>query len=464
MKNFIKFVDQKGLSILTLMLSDIVWYFLSFLTAYYIRGVFLVEKFGFNDIQPFYVYFQPLPFILVLVITIFYIYGLYQKENRITALNEVLLITRATTFCLLLIMSASFLQKYDYSRVIVILFWASSLVLMNFGRVLVRKIQRYFYKKGIGTIRILIIGAGKWGLKLAEKLKEYKVFGYEVIGFIDNETRPKKESFKFFGGIENLNNVIKRHNITDIYIANPAMSHEKILNLIYQSENLPVRFKVASDLFEIVAGGIDLNEIEGMPTLDLTKQGDMKIYEFLKRLMDLFLSLIMLIVTLPFWLFIICAIKFDTKGPAIFVQERTGQNGKLFKMYKFRTMYRDSDEHAYAPKTNNDKRITRVGQFLRKTSLDELPQLINVLKGQMSLVGPRPEMPFIVAKYKDWQRKRLDVKPGITGLWQVLGRKDLPLQENLEYDFYYIKNRSILLDIVILIKTVSAVLFQKGAY
>ncbi|MBS3902895.1 MAG: sugar transferase, partial [Anaplasmataceae bacterium] len=157
-------------------------------------------------------------------------------------------------------------------------------------------------------------------------------------------------------------------------------------------------------------------------------------------------------------------VKRDSVGSIFIRQERVGKDGKVFFIYKLRTMYSDVDLYAPSPSGEGDSRITRVGSFLRRYSLDELPQLWNVLKGEMSIVGPRPEMPFLVQRYNDWQRKRLLVKPGITGLWQVFGRKDIPLTDNLEYDFYYIAHQSFLLDLVIILKTIPTIILNKGAY
>ncbi len=464
MKPLIKFLDQKGLSSYITLFADILFYFLSFLTAFSFRNYFLVKYADYLPVQNFREYLITLPFVFLTFVVTFYFFGLYGKQNRITRLGEVLSLTKALTLAWLLIMSAAFLQRYDYSRILVIFFWTFSLIYINIGRLIVRKIQLYLYKKNVGITKVLIIGCGKWGLGIANQLKNYKDFGYKLIGFIDNNTKPKKEEYQYLGNTKNLLDIIKTYKIDQVYIADPSMSHENILNLMHNCEGLKVQFKVVSDLFEIVSGGIDINEIEGIPTLDLSKNENKKVYEFIKRMMDLSLGLILSTISIPFAIIIIFAIKFSSKGKAVFIQERVGEKEKLFKMYKFRTMYKNVDENSYAPRNNSDNRITNVGKFLRKTSLDELPQLINVIKGEMSLVGPRPEMPFIVAKYKDWQKKRLEVKPGLTGLWQVLGRKDLPLHENLEYDFYYIKNRSILLDLIILFKTITAVLFQRGAY
>ncbi|HNT36382.1 MAG TPA: sugar transferase, partial [bacterium] len=157
-------------------------------------------------------------------------------------------------------------------------------------------------------------------------------------------------------------------------------------------------------------------------------------------------------------------IRLSSKGTILFKQERVGKGGKIFVLYKFRTMYMDVPNYEEAPTRSDDPRVFGFGRFLRRSSLDEIPQLINVLKGDMSMVGPRPEMPFIVEKYDVWQRRRLLVKPGITGLWQIIGRKDLPLHANLEYDLYYVQNMSLFNDILILLKTIPVVFFGKGAY
>lgn len=183
-----------------------------------------------------------------------------------------------------------------------------------------------------------------------------------------------------------------------------------------------------------------------------------------KRIFDLVFSIFTLVIASPIIAVIVLAIKLDSSGKAVLLQQRVGKDGKLFNMYKFRTMYKESSLYQKSPRKRNDKRVTRVGKFLRRTSIDELPQLINVLKGEMSIVGPRPEMPFIVKKYKQWEKRRLVVKPGLTGLWQILGRKDLPLHKNLEYDFYYINNQSFILDLVIIFKTIPVVIRGIGAY
>lgn len=215
---------------------------------------------------------------------------------------------------------------------------------------------------------------------------------------------------------------------------------------------------------ENTAEWVRMNRIKGMDALGDYSHEPGIIYILCKELIDKALALIAALVTLPFWALIALSVRLDSKGKAIFIQERAGKDGVPFRFYKFRTMFEGVSPNDHAPREEDDPRITRVGRFLRRWSIDELPQLINVLKGEMSLVGPRPEMPFIVENYRPWQRNRLKVKPGITGIWQIVGRKDIPLKDNIEYDLYYIYNRSLMLDIAILLKSIPAIIMRKGAY
>ncbi|HCW31967.1 MAG: UDP-phosphate glucose phosphotransferase [Candidatus Peregrinibacteria bacterium GW2011_GWE2_39_6] len=458
MKTLTKILDQNIFSVLILMLSDLLWMVLAFVSAYYLRNNLLGAP-----IQLFTVYAQALPVVILILILTFYFFGLYERGRRLTPFSELYHLVRAITLVWLFIMAASFLYKYDYSRGFVLLFYGCSLFTLILGRYVIRRIYQSLYKKGIGVTRILIVGAGESGKSVANKLKKYATFGYQIIGFLDKRA-PDLKGFPYLGAPTQLLSLIQKHHIQEVFIADQNLSHEDILDLIHRCDKTEVKFKILSDLFEIVTGEIDLNELEGLPSLDLKKTNSTFLYKISKRIIDLIFSGAALILLSPFWFFIVVGIRFESKGPAIFSHLRVGKNGKIFTIYKFRTMFIGSSPNNYAPKSSSDARITKFGRFLRRTSLDEIPQFWNVLKGEMSIVGPRPEMPFIVNQYRDWQRRRLDVKPGITGLWQILGRKDLPLHENIEYDFYYIKNQSLLLDITIIIKTVTAVLKGKGAY
>jgi exopolysaccharide biosynthesis polyprenyl glycosylphosphotransferase len=258
--------------------------------------------------------------------------------------------------------------------------------------------------------------------------------------------------------------VIQSEKLEEVFIAIPNLPHAQILRLVMECEGLDVDFHIVSDLFGVLAHETRIELLEDFPIFDLNSGRADRSYQVAKRVFDLALTLPVSLVFFLTYPLIALAIRLDSQGPVIFRQERVGQGGRVFILYKYRTMSVETSAYAEAPRQEGDSRVTRVGRVLRKTSIDEVPNLLNVLKGDMSLVGPRPEMPFIVEKYQEWQRKRLEVMPGLTGLWQILGRKDLPLHENLEYDFYYIKNRSLLLDFTILIRTIPALLFTRGAY
>jgi exopolysaccharide biosynthesis polyprenyl glycosylphosphotransferase len=237
-----------------------------------------------------------------------------------------------------------------------------------------------------------------------------------------------------------------------------------MLELVLACEDLGVTFRVVTNLFEVLTAGASLDLVDDLPLVQLGRERTHVLYEPLKRAFDVAGALLALALAAPLVAWCALRIRLDSPGPALFRQTRVGLAGRPFRMWKLRTMRADVGRYEPAPRAAGDPRITRYGRWLRATSLDELPQLWNVLRGEMSLVGPRPEMPFVVEGYDEWQRRRLTVKPGITGLWQILGRKDLPMHENLQYDFYYIRNRSLALDLSILIRTVGAVLARKGAF
>jgi exopolysaccharide biosynthesis polyprenyl glycosylphosphotransferase len=252
--------------------------------------------------------------------------------------------------------------------------------------------------------------------------------------------------------------------VQEVFVAMPSLGHTRLLSIVLDCEDLGMTFRVATNLFEVLTAGTPVDLVDDVPLVRLGRQRSSPLYEPLKRVFDLGGALVALLVAAPVMLWVVLRLLGQRDGPVFFRHERVGRHGQLFGMYKFRTMAADVDPEAAAPRGAADPRVTAYGRWLRATSLDELPQLWNVLRGEMSLVGPRPEMPFIVAGYTEWQRRRLAVKPGITGLWQILGRKDLPMHENLQYDFYYIRNRSLALDVSILIRTVGAVLSRKGAF
>jgi len=266
------------------------------------------------------------------------------------------------------------------------------------------------------------------------------------------------------GKIDDIRRVAVEQSVEEVFIALPSMGHTRMLALVLDMEDLGLTFRVVTNLFEVLTAGTPVDLIDDLPVVRLGRPVTHALYRPVKRCIDLVLGTAALLLCSP--ILAVCAlrIRFDSPGPIIFAQERVGDSGKLFTMYKFRTMRADVNPYEIAPLDHRDPRLSRFGAWLRRTSIDELPQLINVLRGDMSLVGPRPEMPFVVEQYDEWQKRRLSVRPGMTGLWQILGRKDLPMQENLQYDFYYIRNQSLLFDLSIMVRTIGVLLSRKGAY
>lgn len=456
-------LKKQGIIPLLLILADIVALALAFFIAYILRNlgpfrIFLLE------VQPIKVYLTALPFAVIFLVIIFYIRGLYKPKQRLTAMGELYLVSQSITLWILIIMAGSYLVKYDYSRIIIVLFWLISLVSVNGGRWLIGMLQQKLARRGFWLTNIIIVGTGRPGKTIAEQLTKYQKHGFKIIGFVEKETE-RQSSLPILGSMQNLYNIIEQHQIDQIFFADPSLSYEQTLNLVHRCPFNNVEFKIASNIFPLISHVKDLNDIEAIPSLSLKRTSPSPVYHIGKRIFDVIIAVpLFFFLLLPLWFIVGLLIKRDSSGPILIKQSRVGKDGKIFTLYKFRTMKEGVALYAEAPLIKNDPRVTIMGRFLRKTSLDELPQLINVLKGEMSIVGPRPEMPFIVAQYSEWQKKRLSVKPGITGLWQILGRQDIPLSDNLEYDFYYINNQSLLLDIVIILKTIPPVLLGKGAY
>ena len=453
-----KFLYSNNGLVFALVISDVFSAVLAFLLAYSLRnkGIFRV----FLDlVQPLSVYLQAIPIAILILLIIFSFSRLYEPKQRKTRISETYNVFKAVTLWLLLIMGGSYLYKFDYSRIIVILTYFFAAVFIIVGRLIVRNLQTGFVKNGFGRVNILIVGAGSAGRQIAKRLDYYKDVGFNVVGFLDD----RNDKGKVLGNLSKLNMVVKKYNVQEVYIADPTLSHETILTLVAKSL-LGTKFKIVSNIFDLITGSVDITNLERIPSLDVGKIHFPWWKRIYKRTFDILFSAVSLVLTFPFWLVIMTTIKLDSKGPTILTQARIGENGRPFNMYKFRTMRHGTSLYNEAPESKNDERVTRIGKVLRRFSLDELPQFINILKGEMSVVGPRPEMPFVVKKYTHWERKRLEIKPGLTGLWQILGRKDLPLSENLEYDFYYINNQSFILDIVIILKTIPIIIQGRGAY
>lgn len=446
--------------------ADVVLVSLGWLGAFGLRYA-LNDALG-RPINAFEVYVDALPLVVPAWIGSCWAFGIYRAPRMRTLVHELRDLLRGVVLGLLVISSMGFLLKeLDFGRFVVLASAGLNLILQGGSRAVFHRLGRDLQRSGRCDVRTVILGTGATGLRLLQKVQDHPEIGYRVVGFLDESASrvgSRIERLPVLGKLEDLHKVVREHAVEEVFVALPSLEHERMLSLVLDCEQLGVTFRVVTDLFEVLTAGTEIELVDTLPLVRLGRQGVHALYEPAMRAVDVAVSLAALLLGLPIWLAVAVAIRLDGPGPALFTQDRVGRDGRIFRMVKFRTMRADARPYERAPCDASDARITRLGHFLRRTSIDEVPQFWNVLRGDMALVGPRPEMPFIVEGYDAWQRRRLSVKPGITGLWQILGRKDLPMHQNLQYDFYYIRNRSLLFDLSILLRTAGAVLTGRGAF
>ena len=406
-------------------------------------------------------------------------FGAYDPRRLSSFMDEGKAIVLASLAGMLALASFFYLFHLEYrSRILFTYFAAIDVVLLLNYRLLARYAVRSLVAGGYNVRKVIIVGATKVGSELAYVISSQPWCGLGVVGFVDDDCALQEgvvEARPVLGSIEELPRLIGEHSVDDVIVALPGRDHEKIAQIVLSLQAHPVRVRIVPDLFEMVSVRAQVEDFWGIPLIGLRDPVITGFDRTVKRLFDLVIASALLLLLGPLMLLTALGIKLDSRGPVLFKPRRVGENGRIFEMYKFRTMCDGADkmmtdleqEGTYGNgvwKRSEDPRVTRLGRILRRASVDELPQLINVLKGEMSLVGPRPEQPWIVEQYQPWQRKRLSVMPGMTGWWQVNGRSDRPLFLNTEYDLYYIQNYSPVLDLVILWKTIWVVLRGKGAY
>lgn len=363
------------------------------------------------------------------------------------------------------------------SRLLFPFVWATAIILLCLGRLVVSVIVGSLYQLGLGETRLLVVGSGRLGKMVMQHIAANPVLGYSIIGFLHDLNEPPSDfgRFKMLGTIDDLGLVIRSMQVDEVIIALPAQMHQYAVRSVKMCERLGASFKLIPDLYELSLSRIDMEAIEGIPLIGIKQVSLNKVQLFLVRMIDICVASLILLIGSPLWLCIALIIKLSSPGPIIYRQTRVGLDGQWFDMLKFRSMYIDAEQRlaallaqnqAKGPlfKMKDDPRRTTIGKFLRLTSLDEIPQMINILTGKMSLVGPRPPLPREVALYEDWQKRRLAIKPGLTGLWQVRGRSDISFDEGVLMDLYYIENWSLRLYFQILLRTIPAVLSRRGAY
>ncbi len=341
------------------------------------------------------------------------------------------------------------------------------------GRIFVISIQRNRYLRGIGLKNVLIVGFNEYGFDIFRKIRDFPALGYKVVGFITLDLArhggKNYEGVDVLGDVDGLPELIQSLEIRELVIAFESSNHEKLLDVISGVGRLNVGLKIIPDMYDIISGQARTNQIYGFPLIDIFPQLMPRWEKLLKRSLDVTVSLIALILWLPFSPIFALLIRLDSKGPVFYRQERLGRNGRPFMIIKYRTMISDAEAKTGAVwASKNDPRITRLGNFLRKSRIDEIPQFINVLRNEMSLVGPRPERKVFIDDFVQripLYKHRLKMKPGITGWAQIMHKYDESFEDvkkKLQYDLYYLENMSIRLDIKIILSTLSVMLSRKG--
>ncbi|MFQ5813781.1 MAG: undecaprenyl-phosphate glucose phosphotransferase [Anaerolineae bacterium] len=465
---------------LIMALTDVVFINLAFVAAYWVR--YDLQWFRAVDPANYAPFRMYIPFALVLTVLLAIAYrlsGVYDQPRGASWLDEVWALVGGTTTGIVIVTAITFwFRPLVYSRLMFL--WAGGIIvtLLSLSRLIKRWVWESRMRRGLGVDRVLIVGAGEVGRKLMRNIVAQPELGYQVVGFVDDDSKKSRTDigrFKALGGIDHLPQVVQEEAIDEVIITLPWMHHRKILGIMRQCEREQVRARIVPDLFQLALSRVDIEDLGGIPIIGVKEVSITGWNLALKRANDLVLSLAGLILFSPLMLLISAAIKLDSRGPILFKQVRVGKGGRRFVFYKFRSMRQGAEEErpqltgrdeVVGPtfKIRHDPRCTRVGRFLRRTSLDELPQLYNVLRGDMSLVGPRPAIPSEVEQYQEWHRRRLEISPGITGLWQVSGRSQLTFDEMCLLDIYYLENWSPLLDLKIALKTIPTVLAGRGAY
>jgi exopolysaccharide biosynthesis polyprenyl glycosylphosphotransferase len=409
-----------------------------------------------------------LMFVIIHLVVFKYV-GLYRKRRGISGVDELSKVIQAVFISSIIIAASTFLtQFFAFSRLVIV--FSAIFVVMSvwLERVLLRRVQIVLRRRGVGVTRVLIVGTGEAAQVLIQRLKRNPGLGYRIVGIVsEGKSSGAVEGFKIVGTLSRFTQCIKKYDPEEVIFALPASAHGKLIPMLVSLQDTLVKYKIVSDLFGMITNPLENDVLLDIPVFEM-KEAPLSAWHnrVIKRIFDFVLALLGILILSPFWISVAIGVKLSSPGPVLFHQKRVGRDGRVFHMRKFRSMTIGSETVAFTQK--NDPRVTPFGAFIRKTSLDELPQLLNVLTGRMSLVGPRPEVPGLVEKFeKEIPRyfERHQVKSGITGWAQVNGfRGNTSLQERVKYDIYYIENWSLLLDIKIILRTVLDILEHEHAY
>jgi exopolysaccharide biosynthesis polyprenyl glycosylphosphotransferase len=472
--------------------TDIALATTSFTLAFYLRHhdpIFQRTSLGaLNWSRQFAPYALLLPLVVPIRLLLLRYFDLYRLRGEFSFVEDMARVFRATAIGSLLIVAATFMYRggvayraFSYSRAVFLFDFLLALVSIGAVRMLLREIQVSVRRRGVNLIPTLIVGRGPEAVLCIQEMRARPELGYRVIGIIDNEPATASAGSSFegvpvIGNLRSLPEAIRESGANEVIISDPNVPGEALFEVMIQTgRRRGVEFRIAPTLLNCLPSKTEIDQVGSLPMVTLFRSPLSNSARLAKRGSDLIIAALALGILSPLWLLIALLIKLDSRGPVFYKQERVGMDGRVFLFYKFRTMRADTDDAIHrefqrryiggqadtnlgddrrpAYKLRADDRVTRLGHVLRRASIDELPQLFNVLRGDMSIVGPRPPIPYEVESYQLWHRKRLDMKPGITGLWQVSGRNRLPFDEMVRMDLYYIENWSLLLDVKIILQT-----------
>jgi Undecaprenyl-phosphate glucose phosphotransferase len=452
--------------------SDVLLTAVAWLLAYYIR--FQIELIPVTKGVPsFDAYWRMITPIVVMWFIIFNFCGLYRPRRGHSQAEEFVLIFQAVTFGTVMVITFNFFSRqYSYSRLVFLYFWAINIFAVGISRSLLRDLIAYGRSKGYNLRHILIAGAGNLGREIASKAHTYTELGLNVLGFVDDD--PQKigqtiEGTPVLGSLDSIQQLIKERGVQQLFIALPLTAHDRILHILASLDQECVDVKFVPDLMQYMSLRAGVEDLDGIPIVNLRETPIQGWNSVIKRGFDVVFSLLFLLLSAPILVVLAVLIKLTSPGPILYKQKRMGLDGHVFYMYKFRSMRVDAEAQSGAVwAKKRDPRRTRLGAFMRCTSLDEFPQFINVLKGDMSLVGPRPERPPFVQKFRENVPKymlRHKVKSGITGWAQINGwRGNTSIEKRIEYDLYYIQNWSVWFDLKIIVMTLWKGMINKHAY
>jgi exopolysaccharide biosynthesis polyprenyl glycosylphosphotransferase len=484
-----------------LVCADVLIAAASFALAFYIREGTAIFSASGADRLTWSARFAPygalmLFVILIRLLTLRY-YDLYRLRGEFSFFDDGIRVFKSSAIGSLLIVAAAFLYRggfnyraFSYARGVFVLDFVIALASFYLIRLLLRSAQTFFRLRGINLIPTLVVGRGPEAAFCINEMRARPSLGYRVIGVVESgELLPHSpatyEGVPVISDLAGLPETIRQSQANEVIIADANVSGDALFDVMMRcGRRRGVEFRIAPSLFNCLPSKTEMDQIGALPMIKLFREPLSDFARGTKRISDIAIASLTLALLSPFWLLIALLIKFDSKGPVFYTQERVGMDGRIFVVYKFRTMRVDADSDIHreyqrkfiagdaeanvgddkrpAYKLRNDPRITRVGRVLRRLSLDEVPQLFNVLRGDMSIVGPRPPIPYEVEAYEVRHRRRLDMKPGLTGLWQVSGRNRLPFEEMVKLDLFYIENWSLLFDLKIVLRTVIVMLRGDG--